>query len=1103
VDKDRLTAFLFDAEGNPTGDIKIQSDSLDGQVSVQSNIANTGANGSTTIDYTSLVENGHQVRVEFERLGVWGPIIFYPQPGSTPPANYTSSPATISFGGGACSPANSSFTVDELSTRVGTNVQFTITLRDENNNTCTDVAPTLSANGEAIVGTVTPAGTAGVYTATVTDQKAETVDVAVMVNSEEVAHHTGLATANPQPITFTPGGPEVHECTPPGGTPQPASRIAIDNDQIAAVDEGNHVVTATIVDEYCNPVPGADVTWDTQTGLTPNPASKQSVTDDAGQATMTVTATAPGNYNVTAKVGALDIIHGSPAVARFGVGSCSATQSSFTVDEVEVAKGSTVTFTIVLKDIYGNTCTDAVPTLNSTSAFAVITDPVATSTPGTFTGTVLDAFVGTVYVDVKVSGVSVANFTAPATENPQPIVFLPINPTNPDSAHQDREDDGTPVLHNKPANDSGPGNTITVVWPGGATGQTTVNPDRSWSIDIPAGTIDGNATVIEQTDDGGVSGFVLVPIDITPPPTPAGHQEKKPDGTQVITNNPGSQGEPGSTITVTWPDHTTDTVVVGNDGNWTIPIPDGMPDGNAAVVATDDKGNVTPSVNIPIDVTAPDAPDSGHQEQRPDGPVVTNEPDNDAEPGTTIVITWPDGTDDEVEVKDDGSWTIPIPPGMGDGDATVVAVDPDGNESDEVKIPIDVTPPPTPGGHQEKQGDDQVITNNPGTPGEPGSTITVTWPDDTTSTTEVGQDGSWTVVIPPGMTEDGNATVVATDPEGNTSPEIKIPVDVTPPPLPAPTQDRDDEGNPILTDDKVPDFNPEPNSEIEVTWPDGTTDKVVVDEDGNWSVPIPPGTDGEASVIATDPDGNVAGPVTVVVDSIPPDPPQAEQNGEVLTNLPAIPAEPGATIVVTWPPKADGTPGGSATTEVRPDGSWVVTIPPGTDGNATVTATDPMGNVSGPIVVFIVPPMVLSESVEVTTPQDTPVYLPVLDKVSGGSNTIPLTLQSHTLPANGTITHMDGTPTNNFSLASGTKDIMHNPNKGFYGDDYLTVTVQDGFGNTIDVPVHVIVIAAPVVKTGGELISGLDFGWAVGACAIAGIAMLMVVLVANRRRKAE
>ncbi|MCL1839165.1 MAG: hypothetical protein FWG47_07670, partial [Propionibacteriaceae bacterium] len=62
-------------------------------------------------------------------------------------------------------------------------------------------------------------------------------------------------------------------------------------------------------------------------------------------------------------------------------------------------------------------------------------------------------------------------------------------------------------------------------------------------------------------------------------------------------------------------------------------------------------------------------------------PKVPGGPGCDAVPGTTIVITWPDGSTDEVIVGADGCWDVPIPPGT-DGETKVVARDEDGHESD-------------------------------------------------------------------------------------------------------------------------------------------------------------------------------------------------------------------------------------------------------------------------------------------------------------------------------------------------------------------------------------------------------------------------------------
>jgi hypothetical protein len=466
-------------------------------------------------------------------------------------------------------------------------------------------------------------------------------------------------------------------------------------------------------------------------------------------------------------------------------------------------------------------------------------------------------------------------------------------------------------------------------------------------------------------------------------------------------------------------------------------------------------------------------------------------------------------------VDDDGGWTIVIPPGT-DGDATVVEKDDQGKTSPPITIPVDVVPPETPGtAHQDKTDDGvNVVTNDPDDPNgksDPGDTIVVTWPDGSTSETVVDDDGNWAIEIPPGT--NGPATVVEKDDQGNTSPPITVPVDVIPPNEPGAQQDRDEDGNPILTNPNDPDLQVDPGDEVYVTWPsvDGeppvTDGPITVDEDGNWSVPIPPGVDGPVTVVVVDPSGNVSPPFTVPVDVVAPDAPSsAYEDGKYVTNNPADPngkSDPGDTIVITWPD------GSTSETTVEADGSWIVEIPTkgdgsAMDGDATVVEIDPSGNVSPGVSVDIVPPMyLLDEELVVTTTQDTAVYLPVLELVGGGRESTAKSLLSYTMPTNGAILLMDGTVTRNGVLDLGTTDIMHNPAAGFVGEDVFTVTVSDGHGHIIQVPVRVVVLAAPQVKTGGDIVSTFGLNLAVGACAIAGMAMLMVVLVAKRRRRAE
>ncbi|MFW1821656.1 Ig-like domain-containing protein, partial [Acinetobacter calcoaceticus] len=67
--------------------------------------------------------------------------------------------------------------------------------------------------------------------------------------------------------------------------------------------------------------------------------------------------------------------------------------------------------------------------------------------------------------------------------------------------------------------------------------------------------------------------------------------------------------EPGSTVTVTYPDGTTATVVAGTDGSWTVPNP-GLKDGDVVTAtATDAAGNESTPATEVVDAVAPAAPE--------------------------------------------------------------------------------------------------------------------------------------------------------------------------------------------------------------------------------------------------------------------------------------------------------------------------------------------------------------------------------------------------------------------------------------------------------------------------------------------------------------
>nr|WP_320158886.1 ABSDF2314 family large adhesin [Acinetobacter sp. AC1-2] len=223
------------------------------------------------------------------------------------------------------------------------------------------------------------------------------------------------------------------------------------------------------------------------------------------------------------------------------------------------------------------------------------------------------------------------------------------------------------------------------------------------------------------------------------------------NGTDPITGT----AEPGSTVTVTYPDGTTATVVAGTDGSWTVPNP-GLNDGDVVTAtATDAAGNESLPATEVVDAVAPAAPEID--------PINGTDPiTGTAEPGSTVTVTYPDGTTATVVAGTDGSWTVPNP-GLNNGDVvTATATDVAGNESTPATEVVDTVPPVI---AIDELDDVDPITGT----AEPGSTVTVTFPDGSTITTTTEGDGTWSVANPGTLVTGDVVTATATDAAGNTS----------------------------------------------------------------------------------------------------------------------------------------------------------------------------------------------------------------------------------------------------------------------------------------------------------------------------------------------
>ncbi|MDC5633570.1 Ig-like domain-containing protein, partial [Acinetobacter baumannii] len=459
------------------------------------------------------------------------------------------------------------------------------------------------------------------------------------------------------------------------------------------------------------------------------------------------------------------------------------------------------------------------------------------------------------------------------------------------------------------------------------------NGDGTWTlVDNTLPTLaDGPHTItVTATDTAGNVGTDtgVVTVDTTAPAAPVINPV---NGTDPITGT----AEPGSTVTVTYPDGSTASVVAGPDGTWTVPNP-GLNDGDTVTAVTEDPaGNTSGPATAVVDAVAPTVALDD---------VLTNDSTpaltgTVSDPTATVVVNV-DGTDYPAVNNGDGTWTLAdnTLPTLADGPhtITVTATDAAGNVgTDTGVVTVDTTAPAAP-------VIDPVNGTDPITgTAEPGSTVTVTYPDGSTASVVAGPDGTWTVPNP-GLNDGDTVTAVTEDPAGNTSGPATAVVDAV-----APTVALDD----VLTSDSTPALTgtvSDPTATVVVNV-DGTDYPAVNNGDGTWTLAdntLPTLADGPhtITVTATDAAGNVGNDTAVVtIDTSLP----VVSLDDLTTNdtTPALTGaidDPTATVVVNvdgidYPATNNG------------DGTWTLadnTLPALIDGphTVTVTATDPAGN---------------------------------------------------------------------------------------------------------------------------------------------------------------
>ncbi|MFB2862501.1 inverse autotransporter beta domain-containing protein [Aeromonas sp. MdU4] len=143
-----------------------------------------------------------------------------------------------------------------------------------------------------------------------------------------------------------------------------------------------------------------------------------------------------------------------------------------------------------------------------------------------------------------------------------------------------------------------------------------------------------------------------------------------------------------------------------------------------------------------------------------------------AEPECTVTITWPDGTTSTTTADEDGNYSLEAPTAQGSGTITATATDKRGNTGPATSVNYtDSTAPRAP----TLVATDRNSDNKPEVSGkaEPDSTVTITWPDGSTSTTTADVDGNYTLEAPT-VQGSGTITATATDKSGNTGPASSV-----------------------------------------------------------------------------------------------------------------------------------------------------------------------------------------------------------------------------------------------------------------------------------------------------------------------------------------
>ncbi|MCL2735214.1 MAG: Ig-like domain-containing protein [Propionibacteriaceae bacterium] len=604
IQRDQATAYAYDRFGNPVAGVTVASTGVAGRsdLTVQPDIQPTGADGTTTIWYSTTRKGSHLADVT---IG-----------GGIPHG----SPITVNFGNGTGDAEQSSWVIapaGPLTVGEGEDSTYTATatVKDSHGNLVPDalVSVTIDHHGPVVSPSFCWTDDKGMCSVDVWSTWSGTYTVSASISSGVITvADTGKAAAS---VAWTADAvcSQAAGCDPvdPNLPGEKRTRAEVTRDNQAADGVSENLVTVWAFDQWGNPVEGAVVQSTSPDADLVLPTGVAGIGHD-GSTQLWYTSTVAGRYTADVRVDGL-VVPNSPVTMKFVPGAVCVVEAGCTPEgpgtdpsrqtraEVSVNDqpvGGTDQITVFAFDRHGNSVDSVefvVTTLDTDLALGgmvhVPEARLSTGVDGSATLSATSRVGGSHLARVLVGGVELSQHGSPLD-----IRFLGAPTiTGPKDGDLTNED---PLVVT--GTGQTPGDTIVVRDGDTVVCETTVAEDLTWSCSVTLPDGDHTLTATEEDEGRNVSepsAPIQIVVDTTAPSPPI----VDPSNGSRITG----EADPDSLVTVTDPD--------GNPIPGCVDVkPDSQgrfecrpetpldPGSDVLVTASDEAGNTSDPVRVTI-----------------------------------------------------------------------------------------------------------------------------------------------------------------------------------------------------------------------------------------------------------------------------------------------------------------------------------------------------------------------------------------------------------------------------------------------------------------------------------------------------------------------